>query len=371
MEEEKLPMEVMMEILSRLPVKSLSRFRCVSKTWLKLFTCDDPYFSKLNANHNANYNPTHPGILFTDLKFGVFYVADYNVIDKAERLPFQTSTLNDYKIVAICNGLVCFRDSYLNVYIWNPIIQDHITIPCSPLPSHFTTSNNTLFGFGFHQGTNEYKVIRIVWSCEKNSEGFQSHVSVYTLGTNSTWRILPDYLSGMKYAYEPSVLVTGALHWIAARTLGSCVIVSFDMEHEFFKEIPQPTGIEYKYARIVRVGNMGGYLSLSYSIHKGNVHIWQMKEYGVVESWTQQYVIGQTEIPGSLSWLFLVGTVNDGEIIIMKSLKEFILYNPKNHSIRNLHTSEFTLKNAYTYIGSLVSPTVIDKKTFKTEEGGS
>ncbi|KAF5201125.1 F-box protein [Thalictrum thalictroides] len=279
---------------------------------------------------------------------------------KVFHLPFPNSWLNYYNVVAICNGLICLTDAYFNIHIWNPSIQEYITIP-----PHFTTGkSDAVFGFGFHDGINEYKVIRIVSPCQKKSElslGFQSHVSVYTLGTNS-WRILPDCLYGMKYFYDPSVLVYGALHWLASTTLGSNLIVSFDMKDEFFQEIPLPKGINsYHYhAPSVKLSGMGGYLSLSYSVHNYNVHIWQMKEYGVAESWTLQHVIGQTEVPGSFSWLFLVGAVNDGEIILTKSLREIILYNPKTNSVRNLYDSQILLADAYTYVGSLVSPKAID-----------
>ncbi|PIA34618.1 hypothetical protein AQUCO_03700125v1 [Aquilegia coerulea] len=336
---EKLPMELMMmEILSRLPDKKLFQFRCVNKTWLQQLktTVDDPYFSNMQANHNTNnYNPNHPGILFRYQDSQLFYYAsDYKPLMTSARVLHLSSFPNSwpsqgkaYEIVAICNGL-------------NPIIQEHITIPsCSSLDSNinFTTTgkSDAVFGFGFHQGTNKYK------KTSEKSEFSKSHVSVYTLGRNSTWRILPtDYFYGVKYVYEPT-----------SRTLGSYAIVSFNMKDEFFQEIPQPMGFDYHYAPSMRLGGMGGYLS--------------MKEYGVLESWTKQYVIGKPEIPGSFSWLFLVGDVNDGEIIITKSQKEFILYNPKTNSIRNLYTSQLLLKDSYTYVGSLVSPKVIDRRKIR------
>ncbi|CAL5415963.1 unnamed protein product [Camellia sinensis] len=50
----KLPEEIINDILLRLPVTSLCRFRCVSKPWLSLIC--DPYFIKTRRNRNRNTN---------------------------------------------------------------------------------------------------------------------------------------------------------------------------------------------------------------------------------------------------------------------------------------------------------------------------
>ncbi|PIA34623.1 hypothetical protein AQUCO_03700128v1 [Aquilegia coerulea] len=210
---EKLPwVLMMMEIFSRLPAKSLFQFRCVSKTWLQLLTTD-PCFSKNNPNH-------HPGIIFKYQDSKIFYYAsDYKAIHEAKvlQLPFPNSWLYDYKIVAICNGLLCLE-------ILPLICIYGIQSSKNTLPSHHVHLISLVVS------TNEYKVIRIV-SCEKKKKKNSE-----SEGTKS-WRFLP-YLYRMKYAYEPSVLVNGALHWLVSRTLGLHGIVSFDMKDEFFREIP-------------------------------------------------------------------------------------------------------------------------------------
>lgn len=44
-----LPQEIVIEILTWLPIKSLARFRCVAKSWLNLFVT--PYFVKHHTGH--------------------------------------------------------------------------------------------------------------------------------------------------------------------------------------------------------------------------------------------------------------------------------------------------------------------------------
>ena len=51
---ERVPYDVVIDILSRLPVKSLIRFRRVSKSWYSVIT--DPFFINKHFNLNLNLN---------------------------------------------------------------------------------------------------------------------------------------------------------------------------------------------------------------------------------------------------------------------------------------------------------------------------
>ncbi|KAF5775164.1 putative F-box domain-containing protein [Helianthus annuus] len=50
-----LPSEIMYDIFSRMPVKSLARFRCVSKPWCSYI--NDPYLETMHAKRAAVHDP--------------------------------------------------------------------------------------------------------------------------------------------------------------------------------------------------------------------------------------------------------------------------------------------------------------------------
>ncbi|KAF5177892.1 hypothetical protein FRX31_032522 [Thalictrum thalictroides] len=196
----------------------------------------------------------------------------------------------------------------VEILSWLPIksivrFRDNIIIPCSPIPSYFNQHNNkrkrkcsTSFGFGFHHATQEYKVIRVVFT----HKVFQSHVSVYTLGT-PTWRSLESILDAYginRISDHTAVLVNGALHFLAARPVSTFfdVILSFDVKDEVFQVISPPN------LEAVRLGELGRLLSLSFPLKDVGIDIWIMQEHGVVVSWTNLFKI---KLPGLNTFLKL------------------------------------------------------------------
>ncbi|KAL5710458.1 hypothetical protein ACHQM5_021017 [Ranunculus cassubicifolius] len=364
MERKEVPQEVVMEILSWLPIKPLLRFKCVSKTWLQLLTSDPHFinlhtqrFSKVNDNNNTN-----PGIVVLRLENSDFYFSpdyaqhDYNDEDKVIKLepPFDKSA---FVLFGICNGLLCVSngidDKFSKVYIWNPLVGDHITLPSSTIQSHIP-EHGTTFGFGFHQGTNEYKVIRLCSISDSPTleSEFLSHVSVYTLGTES-WRTLDDVPYHIGLDKTMVGRANGALHWFAKK-LGTGVIVSFDIKDEVFREIPGPNGVSYDQYE-VSVGDLGGFLSLC-TYHDKLIQIWVMSENG---SWTYKYKFGRRKILsvfGLFSVLDLLYVSKEGEVIVKKNYRDVILHNPNTKSRGEINQFGFPFYCALMYKGSLISP---------------
>lgn len=108
--DEVLPEEMVFEVLQRLPVKSLLRFKSECKSWLSIIS--DPEFVKTHPKNMAlkkvsllmlTYNP-QPNLLVPSSNYFDFL---YLLI------------LCDFIVIGSCNGIICLKDDDL-FYLWNP-----------------------------------------------------------------------------------------------------------------------------------------------------------------------------------------------------------------------------------------------------------
>ncbi|KAJ3702598.1 hypothetical protein LUZ61_006303 [Rhynchospora tenuis] len=127
-----LPTEILVEILSRLPLKSFNRFKAVSKSWLALST--DPYYSK-------KFHKFRIAGLFCKLEdirghrssrihFASLAGSDAPLLD-ATMTNFPHRSDCDLELLDCCNGLLLFRCQTVEppcFYISNPFTKKWIPI---------------------------------------------------------------------------------------------------------------------------------------------------------------------------------------------------------------------------------------------------
>ncbi|PIA33292.1 hypothetical protein AQUCO_04100013v1 [Aquilegia coerulea] len=364
-----LPDEIVIDILLFLPIKSLMRFRCVNKTWLQLLTNPDPQFAQsyLTKSNKKSCTILALGMEKFQDKPNIYSAVELNLAcDKSINLELPFSA-KSYYVGGIRNGLILLRlaDVKNKLFIWNPFTNDYIHIPSPPPPNHSDCCDKiTNFGFGFLQHTNQYKVISFS-ECNYTSFHPISRVSVYTLGTDSSlsWRNLSDISYHTFFFDCAAPLVNGVLHWTAFTgplCLDSKRIVSFNMKHENFQEIPYPKA-NYHPNFHDRVGELGGSLCILGRDSGENVELWVMQEYGIANSWTKLFTIGRPDICESFASLLPIGVVHNGEIlrmtsILINTITEVFLYYPETNSVRNLKEFGLHLYEAFAYTPSFISP---------------
>ncbi|XP_026416313.1 F-box/kelch-repeat protein At3g23880-like [Papaver somniferum] len=359
----RLPGDIMVDILARLPVKSILRFKCVCKSWCQLF--DDIKFCK--RHYDAQKKSNNP-IKILACKGNVLYSIDaYNsILSGAVEIgdyPFYNKNKYDKKyesalgIVGSCNGLVCIRPTLDLFCFWNPSTKQHkIVHKVQLLDENQTPLSWCMYGFGYDLKTQDYKLVRF--------ESFYditraTQTKVYSLASNSWSTALHNipYTIPCRAEQRP-LYFNGALHWL---TDDSKVLLSFDLGDETIREVPGPLFNNNSYRKYVDV--LGGCLCITCIIPRDRGDVWVMKEYGVTESWSKVFTIPQRAI-NFAHFRPMEYVRNREQILLSVRLKNtnisnvLVCYNPKRKRAEILKIHESTDPEwlfAYTYEESLFS----------------
>ncbi|KAJ9558543.1 hypothetical protein OSB04_013157 [Centaurea solstitialis] len=137
-----LPDELIVQILSILPAKSLLRCRLVCKCWLNLLNS-----TRFKLMHLHNFNQLNPRYFIRRLDYyeseeyyDVYFDNEAFTLDGGTQIQFPLDSLNIcFRIIGCCNGVVCLSDdnydddddedgdeegfSLDTIILWNPSIR--------------------------------------------------------------------------------------------------------------------------------------------------------------------------------------------------------------------------------------------------------
>ncbi|TXG64340.1 hypothetical protein EZV62_011334 [Acer yangbiense] len=321
------PIEILYNILGRLPVKEIIRFRCVCKAWRDLVIY--PNFISTHLNLQTDDSDRCLLQYKAGPRFGGkdFFVA-FNARNFAENsnleVPFSCGT-NYFEMVGSVNGLLCLSPSSTlfgrTLYLWNPSIWKLKILSGSCFRRQIEKwQTDFIIGFGFHHRTNDYKIVRIMYLTEIYKRE-PPRVEIFSLARNS-WRKVGNNSWFYTRDMSSTVVVNGCVHWFAFRIndVYSNYILAFDFGSEKFGEITLPNYLHdgdsqsHGYELEVSVAVLRESLALIVSCYKthlnGCCNIWVMKEYGMVESWGKQYSIPNERIFRCL------GIVNNRDLML-------------------------------------------------------
>ncbi|TYJ20806.1 hypothetical protein E1A91_A08G021900v1 [Gossypium mustelinum] len=276
-----LPHEMTIEILLRLSVKDLLRFKCVSKPWCS--SIDDPDFIKLHLFHSVKTNTNH-SLILRHCEYHFFSV-NYDSLKTTQRLNHPLGEQKTpIKILGSCNGLLALIDDNGRIFLWNPSTRKSQVLPSSEIefssPSIFFP-RSTYCGFGYDPISDDYKLVRMVQVHGKNNSYLHSEAKVYSLRSNS-WRRIKDFCFYLSFYREFGFLADNALYWMVLKTpqSGNKSLVGFDLGTEEFRFVELPDSCLNKRV-CMNMKAMGGYLCLITTYTEFNddvVDIWIMKE---------------------------------------------------------------------------------------------
>ncbi|XP_009799209.1 F-box protein At2g40925-like [Nicotiana sylvestris] len=255
------PEDLAMEILIRLPVESLLRFKCVGKYWYKTIT--SPIFIKEHMNWSRKNKP--PKIMIYD-HVGcpskddsplnpnpITLISVSDGVGVHANPDYLQEFIGMTHFLGAVDGLFLLErvidDSIFNIFLalWNPATREvrSLPLPDFNLPPSFRQCRRQ-FGFGLDPMTNDYKVIwfRIFWDKIINFMVDQPYAAVYSCAKDS-WRILQPENQDIflfKHCIETlgTAYLNGAYYWLLICEICNCSILSFDFGNEVFTEIEGP-----------------------------------------------------------------------------------------------------------------------------------
>ncbi|KAL4291543.1 hypothetical protein GQ457_14G007420 [Hibiscus cannabinus] len=164
-----LPEMLVLDILSKLPAKSLTRFKCVCKDWSSSF--QTPLF--ITQHHHNHLRNNNLNILFKRpngtaspdcLYFSLFQLSNENgqgfSLKQSIVLLFFDDHWRSPQGFGPCNGILCV-ESEGNLALWNPSTRQFKILPQSSVqrPHSVDYIRFDSIGFGYDSQTDDYKEI--------------------------------------------------------------------------------------------------------------------------------------------------------------------------------------------------------------------
>ncbi|XP_051133070.1 F-box/kelch-repeat protein At3g23880-like [Andrographis paniculata] len=356
------PDEIIVEILARLPVESLLRFKSVSKSWLSLIATPD--FMKQHhktAAHNGEYSCLrligifeHPHNHFREYSL-------HSMLHEPEVDPLIMDYSGDddnlpMRIVGSCQGIICIAFGMEHFVLWNPSIKKYNYVP-SIAESLSGYGCYVKDGFGYVESTDDFKIVAIFY-CMFIDGPYTVHI--YSLKTNE-WRNIEGFSIGTPLD-DSGKYACGKIHWLVDCD-GSLDIVSLDLITESYarlgappNEATQPAVSRGCDGTCVTLGLFSGLLCVLYDDHRSRMDLWVMNEYGVTSSWSKLFVLPHLGAPGYFPHMLRIWKLNDGNIFLSYGTAVAV-YNPRIRGWAAPQINDVgSIYQADFYVESLVSP---------------
>ncbi|EOA36565.1 hypothetical protein CARUB_v10011712mg, partial [Capsella rubella] len=268
------------EILSRVPARSLVRLRFTCKQWETLiaeprFVNKHLYHMRCREQQFTVFNNEH--VISPLFGSAISYVGiDFNKPGKCGlKLPFPialTPAIN----ISHCDGLLLYVTKSM-VLVSNPLLNQKRWIKCT---EGFDHQSMDVYGLGYISNqlssSFDYKVVRFRCRVEAKDK---SRVEVYAFKSDS-WKVVVDKnFDGFDGSPFSSVCLRGTPYWLGYNKDGIMSIQSFDFLQERFEPLflPSPS-IELENYCSLGIFR-GDQLSLLLGCYRtGKIHLWVMKK---------------------------------------------------------------------------------------------
>ncbi|CAH8376862.1 unnamed protein product [Eruca vesicaria subsp. sativa] len=339
-----IPVDLTVEILSRLPAKSIIRFQSVSKLWFSIIR------SKDLADSFLIHSKTRPRLLFTFKHFDsrkrfIFSAPEHNTEQKSStaRHEMTISDLVYYIKSRPVNGLICCtRDS--SIAVCNPTTRQILKLP------DVTLNGRDMYArLGYDPVEDQYKVLCVMMHDGYNgtSVNLEQEYFVFTLGCQQQeWRKIEN-IDGDPYTdIKGGICINGGIYYV----IGHKKIVRFDVRSEKveFINAPQEDMLnEEDMEKVAVYHHSNGHITTINAYgwtlvnHQGKLGATDYRYFRLMRLWIQEekedaWRIMTCDVPTEWEDLFLEeepsspGEIHTGEVMLvsdtLEASKPFTVY---------------------------------------------
>ncbi|KAL8051519.1 hypothetical protein ABFX02_06G152000 [Erythranthe guttata] len=346
-----LPDDILIDIFSRLPSKSVGKCRCLSKPWRTFLSS-----TQFIKSHLTNKILNQQNLLLITLSNSIQTIADVKhdaVSRKLDRIDGYT-----LKVVGSCDGLVLLVNEENDKFLVNPTTRHVAKLPNSPLALKGGYSSS-MHGFGYDSYIDDYKVVALSYydsDTDYEPDCVDTFVDVYCVRRGVWKRVESSPYDHSAPVTPPGAYLNGAVHWLAGSRESdhASVIAAFDLVNEVFTKIPAPNDLKKHSFEFSILVIFGGCLCMIVDRMDMRTDVWIMKEYGLADSWTKCTIDCGYDY-GILNPLCYIG---DEEVVWMTDEGSLAICNPKDETFRDMIVDGVPamVNDGCVFVESLVSP---------------
>ncbi|AEE84248.1 F-box and associated interaction domains-containing protein [Arabidopsis thaliana] len=326
-----IPFDLVIEILTRLPAKSLMRFKSVSKLWSSLI-CSRTFTNRLlrvpsfiqrlyvtltfldnslQRKSKLLSSSSSPG---SDISTMSSFVVDRDL---------TTPSMKGYYLSHVLRGLMCFVKEP-SVKIYNTTTRQLVVLPDieeSNIIAEDHKNKKIMYRIGHDPVGDQYKVVCIVARPNDEFGELRRYLSehwVFILGgdKSSGWRKIPCPSPHLPITQILSI--NGRMHYLAWVQKFDPMLVTFDFSSEEISILQAPEDIRWFKSNPIEYYGKVALLNLSDLKRECTMNLWVMED---VEKnmWSEKTLVvhpSQMDIVKSTS-LRVAGTTRNNEVILV------------------------------------------------------
>ncbi|KAL0795144.1 hypothetical protein Bca101_066521 [Brassica carinata] len=332
-----LPVDLISEILLRLPVKSAVKFRCVSKVWSSV-TTRPSFITSFAARSNPHL------IILCKNKAKSFFLSIPQIHDSDHKPQLVDSYVKEtcsFEFPVSVHGMICSISisslvSELTLQIWNPTMRGRtVTLP---YPNRDWSDTTAFLGYDPIDGT--YKVLSMS-SYPRARGDNQPRVLTLTGDHKESWRIIHEIAEHVPYSPR-HYIINGVMYYVASLKSEDTdnILVSFHVRSEKMSIIKVPWDQYYLRGAKIFPVLYHGKLACATS-QATDIIIWLLED-AEKHEWSYQnfHLPFPTYDPISESCFHLKGVNDAGELIYLPNILvdsvHILYYDPNTDSYRRV-----------------------------------